>query len=224
MESKEIKKYFEDMKKNVEEIYNIANNAKKKEIDPDNKIEIPLAENMIERAIGLVSIVSPQIINSNLSERIVELEKKYGFLDWRISLIIAEEIAKEKFCKFKDKIEAIETGIRVGLAYHTLGTVSSPIEGFTKIKIRKNRKGNEYFALFFSGPIRSAGGTGASVCVLIADYVRKKFGYDCYDPTEEEVKRMITEITDYHERVTNLQYFPSEGEIDFLIRKCSGTN
>jgi len=218
MESKEIKKYFEDMKKNVEEIYNIANNAKKKEIDPDNKIEIPLAENMIERAIGLVSIVSPQIINSNLSERIVELEKKYGFLDWRISLIIAEEIAKEKFCKFKDKIEAIETGIRVGLAYHTLGTVSSPIEGFTKIKIRKNRKGNEYFALFFSGPIRSAGGTGASVCVLIADYVRKKFGYDCYDPTEEEVKRMITEITDYHERVTNLQYFPSEGEIDFLIR------
>ena len=40
--------------------------------------------------------------------------------------------------KFKDKIEAIETGIRVGLAYHTLGTVSSPIEGFTKIKIRKN--------------------------------------------------------------------------------------
>src|SRR3989338_3897219 len=96
MERKEKKKYFEDMKKNVEEIYNIANNAKKKEIDPDNKIEIPLAENMIERAIGLVSIVSPQIINSNLSARIVELEKKYGFLDWRISLIIAEEIAKEK--------------------------------------------------------------------------------------------------------------------------------
>ncbi len=219
MESKEIKKYFEDIKNNVKKIYDIANKAKKqKKKDPDDKVEIPLAENMVERVIGLVSIVAPQIVNSNIPKRIIELEKKYGFLDWKVSLIIAEEVAKEKFCKFKNKIEAIEIGIRIGLAYHTLGTVASPLEGFTKLKIRKNRKGNEYFAIYFSGPIRSAGGTGASVAVLITDYVRKKFGYDIYDPTEEEVKRMITEIRDYHERITNLQYFPSEEEIDFLIR------
>ena len=50
--------------------------------------------------------------------------------------------------------------------------------------------GKEQFALCFSGPIRSAGGTGASVCVLIADYVRKKMGYDTYDSTEEEQGRI----------------------------------
>jgi len=105
--------------------------------------------------------------------------------------------------------------ISVGM---TLGTVASPLEGFTHIKIRKNREGEDYFAIFYSGPIRSAGGTGAAVSILIADYVRKKLGYSTYDPTEAEIRRAITEIYDYHERVTNLQYLPSEKEIEFLVR------
>ena len=126
-----------------------------------------------------------------------------------MSFIIAEEVANQKFCKFKDKKEAMEIGIRTGFAYHTLGTVASPLEGFAELKIEKTRDGKEYFKLYFSGPIRSAGGTGASVCVLIADYIRKKMGYAPYDPTEEEIKRYSTELYDYHERVTNLQYLPS---------------
>jgi len=218
MESQKIKEYFENIKKKLNNAYELANEARGKKKDPEKKVEVILADNLVQRVEGLVSIITPQIINSGMAQRIVELEKKYGFLDWRISLIIAEEVAMEKFCKFKNKLEAIETGIRVGLAYHTLGTVASPIEGITQIKIRKNRQGNEYLSIFFSGPIRSAGGTGASVSVLIADYIRKKFGYDKYDPTEEEVRRMVTEIIDYHERVTNLQYFPSEEEVDFLVR------
>src|SRR3989338_8186958 len=70
----------------------------------------------------------------------------------------------------------------------------------------------------FAGPIRSAGGTGASVSVLIGDYIRKKMGYAAYDPTELEVKRMVQELYDYHDRITNLQYLPSEEEIEFLTR------
>ena len=42
-------------------------------------------------------------------------------------------------------------------------------------------------------------------------------GYDVYDPNPDEIKRFCTEIQDYHERVTNLQYFPSEEEISFLV-------
>ena len=42
-------------------------------------------------------------------------------------------------------------------------------------------------------------------------------GYAEYDPTEREVKRAVTELYDYHERITNLQYLPSEDEIQFLV-------
>src|SRR3989344_9482202 len=111
----------------------------------------------------------------------------------------------------------MEVGIRVGIAYVTNGVVASPLEGFTQLKIRKRRDGKEYFALYFSGPIRSAGGTGASVSVIIGDYIRKKMGYAEFDPDEREIKRFTTELTDYHEKVTNLQYFPSAEELEFMV-------
>jgi DNA polymerase II large subunit len=216
--SKEIGKYFQEIDDKINTAHKIASEARKKGYDPEEKIDIPLAKNMAERVTGLISAVAPQIVNTNVPKRITELEKKYGVLDWRISLIIAEEIAKEKFMKFKDKKEAMEIGIRVGFAYHTLGTVASPLEGFSHLNIEKTKDGKDYFKLYFSGPIRSAGGTGASVSVLIADYIRKKMGYAPYDPTKKEIKRYVTELYDYHERITNLQYLPSEEEIEFLAK------
>ena len=112
----------------------------------------------------------------------------------------------------------MEVGIRIGIAYITNGVVSSPLEGFTKLDLKKRRDGKEYFALYFSGPIRSAGGTAASVSVLIGDYVRKHMGYATYDPSPEEIKRTITELYDYNERINNLQYLPSEEEIEFMCK------
>ena len=216
--SKKIKDYFKEIDDKIEKVHAIATKARKKGYDPEEKIDIPLAKNMAERVTGLISAVAPQIVNTSVPKRINELEKKYGVLDWRISLLIALEIAQEKYCKFKDKKEAMEVGIRVGFAYHTLGTVASPLEGFSHINIEKTKEGKEYFKLYFSGPIRSAGGTGASVSVLIADYVRKKMGYAPYDPTKKEIKRYVAELYDFHERVTNLQYLPSEEEIEFLAK------
>jgi DNA polymerase II large subunit len=213
-----MKAYFDEIDQKLKLAYKAATDARKKGYDPEPKIEIPVAKDMAERVEGIISTVAPQIIGKGIPERIRELEKKYGILDWRVSLIIAEEVAKEKFCKFKAQLEAMETGIRVGFAYHTLGTVASPLEGFTHLKIRKREDGKDYLAVFYSGPVRSAGGTGASVSLLIADYVRKKMGFDVYDPTEKEIKRMITEANDYHERITNLQYYPSEQEIEILMK------
>jgi DNA polymerase II large subunit len=112
----------------------------------------------------------------------------------------------------------MEVGIRTAFAYVTLGAVSAPLEGFTKLEIKKRNDGKgEYFCLNFSGPIRAAGGTAAAVCVLIADFVRKKMGYAEYDPDEKEIKRAHAELSDYHEFVTNLQYFPSKEEVEFLL-------
>ncbi|MFC1704780.1 DNA polymerase II large subunit [Nanoarchaeota archaeon] len=216
--SKEMQQYFEDMEKEVERAYDTATKARKKGFDPSDKVELPLARNMFERVEGLISVVAPQIKDSGLSKRIASLEKEYGSQDWRVALTIAKEVAEEKFCKFEDKKTAMEVGIRVGFAYLTLGTVSSPLEGFVELKIKKRKDGKEYLALGYAGPVRSAGGTAAAVSVLLSDFIRKQFGYDTYDPTEEEIKRMSTELYDYHERVTNLQYLPSKEEIEFMVK------
>ncbi|MEK6974222.1 MAG: DNA polymerase II large subunit [Nanoarchaeota archaeon] len=209
--------YFQGIGNYVDKVYDIAKTARSKSLDPVDEVEIIPVRNMGEKVEGLVSIIHPQIKDKGIPNRIVELEEIYGKLDWRVALTMALEIAQEKFCKFNNKIEAIEAGIRVGFAYITLGSVSSPLEGFVKLVIKKRKDGKDYFCIFYSGPVRSAGGTGASVSVLIADYLRKQLGYDKYDATEKEIKRAYTELVDYHERVTNLQYFPSEQEVEFLV-------
>ena len=215
--SPEIKKYFDNLNKEIGVCYDLAKEARLKGLDPEDEVPIPLAKNMAERVVGLISVVAPQILGTNLTARILELENEFGHLDWRVGFKIAEEVAKETFCKFDDKQQAIETGIRVGFAYLTLGIVSAPLEGFIGIKIKRRNDGKEYFALQYAGPIRAAGGTAASTSVILSDYVRVKMGYAPYDPSEQEVNRYNIEVHDYHERVTNLQYHPSDEEIKFMV-------
>src|SRR3989344_3680671 len=193
--SKQIEEYFERFDKDVKHCYSIATNARKKGFDPVDRVEI-------------LPVV----------ERIAELEKEYGTQDWRVALNLAEEISAQKFCKFETNKEAIEVGLRVGLAYITVGVVASPLEGFVKLEFKKRKDdGKEYFALYFSGPIRSAGTTATCIFVALCDYVRRKRGYAKYDPSDVEIKRFAMEVRDFHERVTNLQYYPSEQEVEFMV-------
>ncbi|MCX6709825.1 MAG: hypothetical protein NTV63_02615, partial [Candidatus Woesearchaeota archaeon] len=219
-ESIEIQKYFGEIEEKLNYAYEVANKARKKGLDPEDHTDIPLAKDMAERVNGIMSAVAPQLTGPTIIKRIKELEKKYSALDWRVALVIADEVAAEKFCKFKSKLEAMEIGIKTGFTYHTQGIVSAPLEGFTELKLKKRRDGKEYFAAKFSGPIRGAGGTAAAVSLIIADYVRKRNGYAQYDPDENEVERYVVELEDYHERVTNLQYHGSPEEIAFLMKNC----
>jgi len=216
--SEEMSKYFFEIEKSILRARAHSELARKKGYDPEDFVDIPLAKNMIQRVEWLIGTVAPQLIGSNLAKRISELEQVYGALAWEVACKIAEETAKGNFCKFRDREEAIEVAIRVGFAYHTLGIVSAPLEGFTNAKIKKRKDGKEYLSVWFAGPIRGAGGTAASVCVLIADFVRTAMGLSPYDPSESEINRVVTEITDYQQFVTNLQYFPSEEEIKFMIK------
>ena len=212
------KQYFEEISKKVEVEYALARKAKKAGIDPSSEVEVPIATSLGEKAVGLISTVYPQLQNPKLVDRIAELEKEYGQLDPAVAFAIAEEIAREKFCKFESLLQAMDAGIRVGFSYITLGVVSSPIEGFTKLGVGKTRDGKEYLSAYFSGPIRSAGTTASCVVLMLIDYLGETFGYAKYDPSEEEVKRYVTENYDYHERVTNLQYLPTPEEITFLAK------
>jgi DNA polymerase II large subunit len=210
--------YFKELETNVRVCMTVAGEARAKGLDPMAKIEIPLARSLAEKVVGLISVLYPQINDERIVKRILELEKEYGPLDQAVSFKIAEEVAHEKFCKFESLLQAMEAGIRLGFAYNTLGVVSSPIEGFTELKIGKRRDGGEYFMPYFSGPIRSAGTTASCMALILIDYIRQTFGYSKYDPDEKEIKRYLTEIVDYHERVTNLQYYPTEEEILFLAK------
>jgi DNA polymerase II large subunit len=216
--------YFDRFKKDCLDAYAIAKKARAKGYDPEPDVSVTLAETLAERVIGLIGVIAPQIKNAGVERRIEELEAQYKILDWRVALQIAYEIAQQKFCEFKDELEAITIGVKTGFAYNTLGVVSAPLEGMTTIELKdrldahsREGKQKKYFCLNFAGPIRNAGGTAAAVCVLIADFVRVKMGYGEYDPTEKEVKRCPAEIEDYHEWITNLQYFPSKEESIFLM-------
>ena len=54
---------------------------------------------------------------------------------------------------------------------------------------------------------------------MLIDYLRELFGYAKYDPTSDEIKRYYIENFDYHERITNLQYMPTEEEAYFLAER-----
>lgn len=210
--------YFENLRNEVDKVYELAKEARSKGLDPIDEVEIPLAMSMAEKVVGLISTIYPQMKDSGISKRILELEKEYGKLDPTIVFKIAEEVARQKFCSFDNLIEAIDAGIRVGFAYATLAVVSSPIEGFTGLKIKKTRDNKDYFEANFSGPIRSAGTTASCLVLILIDYLRELFGFAKYDPTEDEVKRTYTEMLHFHERIANLQYMPTEEEAFFLAK------
>src|SRR3972149_6000097 len=132
--------YFKLIEKETRKVYSVAEAARAKNLDPVAKVEIPLAKSLAEKVVGLISAVYPQMEGAGIAERILELEKENGKLDTMVAFKIAEEVAKQKFCKFSSLLEAIDAGIRVGFAYSTLGVVSSPIEGFTKLELKKTEE------------------------------------------------------------------------------------
>ncbi len=212
----EIEKHFTNLREEVDKIYSVAQQARAKGYDPADEVEIPLAMSMAEKVVGLISTIYPQMMESKIAERILDLEKQYGKLDPTVIFKIAEEVAEQKFCKFESLLESIDAGIRVGFAYITLGVVSSPLEGYTGIKVGKTRDGKDYLKAYFSGPIRSAGTTASCMVLMLIDFLREKFGFAKYDPTEQEIKRVYSELEHFHDRVANLQYMPTEQEALFL--------
>ncbi len=211
--------YFTKIRAEVDRAYAIAKAARAKLLDPIDKVEIALADDTAARVEGLLSTIYPELEGSGLAERIRELEKDNGKGSEKTSLKIAKEVYDERFIAFKTPEERIEAGVRVGIGYLTLGIVTAPLEGLTEVKSKQRRDGGKYVSVYFSGPIRSAGGTAAAFTVLIADYLRRLAGFGEYDPDEQEVERFAAEIDDYDTRVVNLQYRIKGEEIKFLVRR-----
>jgi DNA polymerase II large subunit len=203
--------YFNIIQDDIEKCYKIAGEARKKGYDPEFEVEIP-------QALDLASRVEQLVGPKGIAPKIREVTKKIKNREL-VSLEIAKEIVKGKKYKFQKTEDALDQAIRTGLAILTEGVLVAPLEGIAEVRLGKNKDGSNYVDLFFSGPIRSAGGTGQAMSVLIADVVRRELGIGKYLPTPGEIERYKEEIPLY-KRAQHLQYTPSVDEIDKIVRGC----
>ena len=209
--SSSMQEYFDKLQEDIEKCYKIAKEARKKGLDPELEIEIP-------RALDLAARVEQLVGPKGIAPKIREATKKIKDREL-VSLEIAKEIVKDKKYKFERIEDALDQAVRTGLAILTEGVLVAPLEGIAEVKLGKNKEGSNYVDLYFSGPIRSAGGTGQAMSVLIADVVRRELGIDNYKPTPGEIERYKEEIPLY-KRAQHLQYTPSVDEIDKIVRNC----
>jgi DNA polymerase II large subunit len=204
----EMKEYFASIQRKVNHCYDIAEQARQKGLDPALSVESPQAKDLAGR---VEKLIGPD----GVAEVIRDL-KKQGKSENEITFHVVQEILDKKIGNIESLEERVDRAIRVGLAIKTMGVVSAPLEGIAKILIRQDQQGNKYLSLYFAGPIRAAGGTTAALCVLIADYVRKKSNIPKYEATEGEIGRYVEEIKLY-DRIIHLQYPSSNDEIRFAV-------
>ena len=206
--------YFERLESETHKLYEIANEARSKGLDVELETEIPLAKDLAERVEGLVG---PE----GIAKRIKELEKDMSREE--VAFEIAAEIASQKSTETGAKLEAekqafADQGLRTALAILTEGVVAAPLEGISGVKIKSNSDGSKYVAVYFAGPIRSAGGTAAALAVLLGDKIRVATGLDRFKPTDDEIERYVEEVELYESEVTNLQYSPTVEEVRLAAR------
>ena len=209
--SSTMRQYFLNLQHQIDTCYDIAEKAKSKGLDPEFTIEIPQALDLASR---VEQLVGPKGIAPKIRSAIKKIVNRE-----LVSLEIALEIVKGESYTFKKTEAALDQAIRTGLAILTEGVLVAPLEGIAEVKLGTNKDGSSYVDLYFSGPIRSAGGTGQAMSVLIADVVRRELNIGTFTPTSGEIERYKEEIPLY-KRVQHLQYLPSADEIDKVVKNC----
>ncbi len=207
--SNRMKQYFKGIQMQVDQCYSLAEKARERGFDPELFVESPQAKDLAGR---VEKLVGPK----GVAAVIRDLKLK-GLTEDELVFRVVSDILDKKIGSIESLEKRVERAIRVGLAIKTMGVVSAPLEGISKILIREDQSGKKYLSLYFAGPIRAAGGTTAALCVLIADYVRVKSNIPKYEATEGETGRYVEEVKLY-DRLVHLQYPSSNQEIRFAVK------
>jgi len=202
--------YRKTLEDRLEKELKIARDARKTGLDPAPAPEINITKDLAERVEALIGI-------KGLGARIRELERE-GYGREEIALRIGYDFVEAKFGRYK-KVEVVENAVRTAVAILTEGVVAAPIEGIARVEADRNDDGSEYIKIFYSGPIRSAGGTAQALSVLAADYIRRRVGFEAYHPREDEIGRYVLEVSMY-EQISGLQYTPTDAEIKEIVKNC----
>ncbi len=209
--------YVETMAYQLQQLYALSELARLKGLDPSLKTECIVANDMADLVEGLVG---PKSVGEAIRELSAKLQRE------EIAFKIAEEIIYGKFGRLEPEVAA-EQAIRTALAIFTEGLTAAPIQGVAQVKIKTNSDSSRYLAIYFAGPIRSAGGTDQALTLVVGDFVRQLLGLDRYKPTKEEISRFLEELRLYERSVGRFQYHVSDEELkkalDRLPVEVTGT-
>ena len=204
-------KYFDVLRDGLQKAYAVASEARRQGYDPADDIEVKIAKDIAARVEGIVG--PPGVAN------IVRTLEKTGMAREDIAFEVVKKIASGELIKANKEL-LIEQAVRTGLGILTEGVLVAPTEGIAKVRIKQNPDGSEYVAVYYAGPIRSAGGTAVALSLVLADIARRICGVADYRATDSQIMRYNEEVTVYETRCVHLQYLPSEEDIKIIVSHC----
>ncbi len=193
--SEAMERYFENLETQLNKIFEKAKEAREKGLDPAPFTEIHPAKDL---ALRVEVLLGPDGVADEIRELSTKIDRD------EVAFKIAEEIVNGKYGVLEMN-ETASLATRVALSILTGGITAAPLEGISDVIIRENFDRTQYLAIYFAGPIRSAGGTEAALAVLVGDWVRQLLKLDKYKPNQKEIERYIEEVQAYKKAV-NLQY------------------
>ena len=209
--------YVETMENELRQLYAISERARSTGLDPSLKTECVIAKDIADLVEGLVG---PKDVGVSIRELNAKMQRE------EIAFKIAEKIINGKFGSMEPETAA-EQAIRTALAIFTEGLTAAPIQGVAQVKIKTNADRTSYLAIYFAGPIRSAGGTDQALTLVVGDFVRRLLGLDRYKPTSDEISRFLEELRLYERTVGRFQYHLPDDEVrkalDLLPVEVTGT-
>ncbi|RLI04242.1 DNA polymerase II large subunit, partial [Candidatus Bathyarchaeota archaeon] len=210
--SKAYAEYFNELELKLKELFKIAEDAKSRNFDPKSTVEeeIRVARDFADR---IEYMVGPP----GVGKRIRELSHMKRV---PLAFKIAEEILYGGFGNFETE-EAAEQAVKTGTAILTEGVTAAPIQGIVKVAIKQRQTdtgSSKYLAIYFAGPVRSAGGTELALIIVLGDYIRRLLGLDLYKASEEEVYRFIEELRLYEREVSRFQFHVDDETIAYILR------
>jgi DNA polymerase II large subunit len=201
--SESYKQYVETLENQLQHLYALSQKAREEGFDPALKPECKIAKDLADLVEGLVG---PKGVAESIRELSTKLSRE------ELAFKIAEEIVYGKFGHMEAEAAA-EQAVRTALAILTEGLTAAPLQGVAQVKIKTNYDRTRYLAVYFAGPIRSAGGTDQALTLVVADFVRRLLGLDRYKPTEDEISRFVEEMRLYERSVSRFQYHVSDDEL-----------
>lgn len=215
--SEEYLQYIDSLKQGLNKAYSVASEARKQRFDPSDEVEIKIAKDVAARVEALVG-------PPGISKIIREMEAQ-GMEREELAFALAAKLASGEITENNSTLtsveKCVEQAVRTSIGILTEGMLVAPTEGISKVKIKQNPDGTNYIGIYFTGPIRSAGGTVAALAVVLADYARKIAKIGDYRATESEIERYVEEVNIYEARISHLQYAPLDDDIRWIVKNCA---
>jgi DNA polymerase II large subunit len=202
--------YYQDILSQYEAAHRTASAARSKGLDPTDSVESKTVFDLADRVNQMLRLDQFEGLVDRLRELLHTTSKE------RAALTIAQEIALGKFGAL-ERQEALNHGVRAGLAVMTDGVTVAPLEGISGVKIKQNDDNTDYASVSYAGPMRSAGGTEAGFSLVIADLTAKKLGLSNYRARQDEIDRFAEELRIYERDVANFQYKVTDDDIRCAI-------